>query len=287
MRAINWIKRHPAFAAGLIACALAGGGEGAWLGREFVEAQRAMKRYAQKRQERETMTRTSPAPTESSQRALEDALHVAEESLAEVRQTLAVDEDAEPAVPMDEYLAIARFVEEMRARAVALQVRLKPNERFGWASYANEGPEPESVALVRRQRQALEEIINALLRAKPAELVSVRRERLNGANTVRIESGTATDYFSPTMSPRVRAGGVTRTQAFQIEFTGRTPVLREFLNALLASWPAFSVRSVEAEPVSVAPTPPSEAPPYVVSGLSKFTVLIDLVELRPASGGAP
>jgi hypothetical protein len=80
------------------------------------------------------------------------------------------------------------------------------------------------------------------------------------------------------------------TDAFRVEFAGRTQTLRVFINALAASHLPLFVRSVRVEPMPPEQTGASSnaaAPgPIVAQTSSKFAVVIEFVELLSTAGPA-
>jgi hypothetical protein len=122
-------------------------------------------------------------------------------------------------------------------------------------------------------------------------LLAVKRERLNVTAMAMArpeDSGAAADYFTPAMRARGDAHGVTHAQAFQVEFSGTTPVLRDFMNALAESPVPLSVRCVEVDSIpSREPPNPGMAAAVLVGGDSKFSVTVDCVEWQAAEEGAP
>ncbi len=287
------IRQHPLFFAAWAVCLAAIAIEAALLGQAVVRTRHALKLLVQKKQEREALVHVSPVPSEASQQAIEAELKNLNKTLAELRAKLAPadaaarDGAAQPATSLEAYFAISQFVEATRALAVERQVTLKADERFGMASYLNEGPETALVPAINQQRLVLQEMLGALLAAGPHELLSVRRQRLAGSDaSTSGDSGTAMDYFAPTRLPGNPAGGSVRTQAFQVEFVGHTRVLRDFLNAVASSRLPLLVRNLEAEPVELETLRDEKGAgiprPVVPSPYSRFSVTIDFVELQPA-----
>ena len=81
--------------------------------------------------------------------------------------------------------------------------------------------------------------------------------------------------------------GRVESEAFRLEFTGQTAVLRAFLNSLAALPRPVIVRRVEVEPLTAesgaSTAPVAGAPvPLVAQNLSKFAVVVECVELLPA-----
>ncbi|HET7537216.1 MAG TPA: Amuc_1100 family pilus-like protein [Candidatus Didemnitutus sp.] len=286
IRQFGWLRMC------LAICALMVVGELAILTREVLTSRRELKQLARKCQERDDLGRLSPPADEASQHSIADDRVAVEASLDDLRRQLAAPPDsasdaATPATTsLEMYFALSKFVESTRAAASVAHIKFKPDERFGFASYANEGPDAALVPAVDRQRAALDELLHALIETQPRELLTVRRERLvpTGAPGTK-EEKTGPDYFSPTGKSEIVAEGMVATHALQIEFRGQTATLRAFLNRVASVSSPVVVRSVEVEPIERGPTRDRSAAggslPVVLPGDSKFLVTLDLVELLP------
>jgi hypothetical protein len=225
-----------------------------------------------------------------------------------------------PYEPTDLFFNIATFVEKMRESTHTANIKTKADERFGFATYANAGPERDLIPSVFRQRQVAEYLMGAMIEAKPNELVAFQRELpaassspVAAKTSAALSRGSATntnpDLFE--IDPRItaRVPGFVDASAFRLTFIGETACLRSLLNKLATFELPLVVRGVEVDPLSnksdqapekAAPAntlssifgiTPSEAPeivnpkPLVEKVLSKFTVtveLIDLVALSPS-----
>ena len=225
-----------------------------------------------------------------------------------------------PYEPTDLFFNIATFVEKMRQSTHTANIKTKPDERFGFTTYANAGPERDLIASVFRQRQVAEYLMGAMIEAKPNELVAFQREQpaafsspVAAKTSASVARGSATttttDLFE--IDPRItaRVPGFVDASAFRLTFIGETACLRSLLNKLATFELPLVVRGVEVDPLSnksdqapekAAPTNtlssffgiiPSATPeivkpkPLVEKVLSKFTVtveLIDLVVLSPS-----
>jgi hypothetical protein len=79
------------------------------------------------------------------------------------------------------------------------------------------------------------------------------------------------------------------SEVFRLEFSGQTPALRAFLGSLATLPLPVVVRRVEVEPLAdeaaTAAVAPDAPVPLVPQNLSKFAVVVECVELLPASGG--
>jgi hypothetical protein len=283
---------------------------------------------AQKRGELSALLGSSPAPTEESKAAVEADLRRTEVALATMREELkgrgptaeALRSATVPAEPTDLFFNITTFVEKTREKAQAADIKVKADERFGFSAYASAGPDRELIGQVFRQRQVSEYLLDALIEARPAELVSVQRERpVTQAERELIASGQPLPPQAPAgnaqgpgdlfqIDPRItaRVAGFVNATAFRLTFNGETDSLRSFLNKLATFELPLVVRSVEVEPIAKSTTSANAAPaantlnsifgtpvaaaaaqpakpkPLVEKPLSKFTVTVELIDLVEA-----
>lgn len=305
-----WIKRNPLLAAvfGLLLLAISAGGWFWW--DAAAQAKKARAALAQKTQERDWLARQSPALSVENADALAADVAALEKNLTELRTALAGKDDTVAATPVpakaiDVFFDIAAFVERTRALAARAQVVIKPDERFGFASHANEGPEADLIPAVFRQRLLAQLLIESLIESRPRALLSVQRERplsaaaraarnqpVDPSGTAGASGGQAADFFElePTLS--VRVPGRVESDAFRVEFTGQTPSLRALLNSLATARVPVVVRSVTVEPLRNEALPPigdaeekpaANAPvPLVTQNFSKFAVVVEFIVLVAA-----
>lgn len=293
----------------LLLCGLALAAEG-WLWREArQQAARTLAGLELKKQERDWLARQSPALSAANEQAVAQDLTQAAKVLAGLRAALQGRDTKTPAgppptKPIDAYFDIAAFVEKTRTLAARAQVTIKPDERFGFAAHANEGPETELMPAVYRQRLVAQYLVETLLESHPRALLSVQRERpltaaqraqrnqpgpTRGSAGVAPASGggLAADYFAFDAQSSLRLPGRIESEAFRFEFTGQTPALRTFLNGLASGPMPAIVRRVEVERLtaeaSASATLVTGAPvPLVAQNLSKFAVVVECVELLSA-----
>ena len=328
-------KTHPVFFSivAVLGLAAAAGGYGIY-DRSTAAAKNA-KVVAEKRGELNSLLSSTPAPTKESKAAVEADLRRTEVALGKMREELkgqgptaaALRAAAVPAEPTDAFFNIATFVEKTREKADAAKIKIKADERFGFSTHSSAGPDRELIPQVFRQRQVSEYLLEALIAARPVELVSVQRERpLTKADLAAIASGQPSaasrpsggnaqatgDFFE--IDPRIsaRVPGFVGATAFRLTFTGETESLRSFLNKLATFELPLVVRSVEVEPIAKSATAAAAAPanslssifgtvatpataepvkpkPLVEKPLSKFTVTVELIDLveAPASEATP
>lgn len=302
---MDWLRKNPLFAAVLALGFTAVVAQGWFIYATWQRTKRAEIALRQRQEERDWLARQSPALSPANSDAITADVAAAEKKLTELRRTLAGRPRWLPAAPKrttDAYFALASFAEKTRALAVRQQVELRPDERFGFASYANVGPEPELLGAVHRQRVIVEHVVESLLEARPRALLGVQREHpLTEAQRAALRQpatpgaaapaaepragGEAKDFFEPDPQLRLRLPGLAETEAFRVEFTGQTQTLRAFLNELAAFKLPLVVRSVEVEALPSDPAPAERkigAPvPLVAQNFSKFAVVLEFVELPP------
>ena len=251
-----WFKRNFPLGFGMVLlAALLALEVGCWSrGRE--QARRTLTALAQKKQERSRLARQTPALSEENAEALAQELGNTRQVAAALHAVL-LGRDAAllnfppPAKSIDAFLDLAAYGEKITDRATRGQVATRSGERFGFSSHTQEGPAAELVAAVFRQRILAQYLIETLLEARPAALLSVQREQpLTTVQRARrnqplppdsfanagpsVAHDAAADFFLLDRQFSVRVPGQVESDAFRLEFTGQTPVLRTFLNRLAA-----------------------------------------------------
>ncbi len=315
-----WFKRNPILSAVLILLVTAIGTEAWLLLQARQHARHAQIALEQKKQERSWLVRQSPAPSAKSQQAIEAEMTVAKNTIAELRAALKGTEPdwlakPAPAKSIDAYFDIAAFVDKMRMQAARMQVVIKPDEHFGFATHANEGPEADLLTAVFRQRLILQRLLDEVLTARPRALLAVQREQpltsaqrraryspLPAGNSAVTNPAAVSashrvnvpaDFFTPESRLSLERPGVVITEAFRLEFTGQTPALRVLLNSLATFKVPLIVRGVTVELLNTALLVAADsaslevainvAPvPLVTQNLSKFVVVVECVELIAA-----
>jgi hypothetical protein len=318
-----WFRQNLLFA-GLCVAAVAACVVQGWFTYTTRErARRAAIQLEAKRSERDWLARQSPALTGENARAIAADVAVAEKRLAALRAILAGHTWLTPAPvrPVEAYFALASFNEKMRALAARQQIALRAEERFGFATYANEGPESDLLGAVHRQRVVMQHVLETLFEARPRSLVVAVRERPltdaqraarhtasanagagdvdpSAASPPTRSAGQLADFFEADSRLRLQVPGLVDGELYRVEFTGQTPALRAFLNALATSPLPLFVRAVEVAPdaadaasiagnVAAAETKPSAPVPLVAQNFSKFAVVLECVEVAPAAPASP
>lgn len=286
-------KRILGFAAA-VWLVLAGGLVGQWhhAGRAAGAARAG---WVERTAERERLARAVPAATPEGSAEVDEAVTQAEAELAARRQALTGPSTPQGGAetPLESWFEVTAAAERLRMRAEEAGVALAAGEHFGLATYRRQGPAATELATVGRQSAVLEHLLGTLFNAHPHALLSVQRERPDGA-----DGGEPADFFRMEPQLSVRAPGLLDATAFRFEFTGRTEVLRAFLEDVIRSPASLLIRSVEVAPlltdVERAPRPAADTDPalrpVVVPGLSRFIVTVEHVvpqgEIMPAPGEA-
>lgn len=299
-------RQNSRFGVLLLLSVAALGLEGWFWARHRGQARRALVALERKVRERDGLVRQSPALSVENEQAIARDLAGTRKVLAALRAALQDGEGGTPAAPpgqaVDLFFDLAAFVEKMRVLAARARVALKPDERFGFAAHAHEGPGTGLVPAVFRQRVAAQRVLEALIEARPHSLLAVQRERppaaaqRSGRNPAPASAeaaatgGRSDDFFDFDPALAARVPGQVDSDAFRLEFTGRTSALREFLNTLAGGRPPVIIRSVEVEPLADE-TPGNEpaaatgAPmPLVAQNHSRFAVVVEAIRLVDAAG---
>lgn len=210
-----------------------------------------------------------PYPDKGNKEAIDNDLRRTETALAAMRRELQGQGPAAeqlrdtpvPAEPTDMFFNLETFVEETRAEAKEAGIKIKPDEHFGFATYATEGPERDLIPQVFRERQVAQYLLRALFASHPSEMISFQRERpltrrqlaasAEGKSFKSGDTASSTsngDFFE--IDPRIsaRVPGFVRATAFRLTFVGYTQSLRILLNKLATFDLPLVVRSVEVEP---------------------------------------
>lgn len=297
----------------LTGCVLGAGLLG-WLAwRERAAWRQAELALRAKAAERDLAAAQSPQPSVSTIGRIEDELAAVRRTTAAMEAALAGQSPATLAVevplrPVDAYFELAAYVEKNRALAAAARTAVPENGRFGFASHQAEGPGEELLPAVARQMVVMRHLLEALFESAPQALLAVQRERpLTPAQLAARRAGAGRlppppaggeaapqDFFTMEPALSLFVPGQVDTTAFRLEFLGHTASLRAFLNSLAAFRLPLIVRSVEVEPLAPAGRADATAPdrtagdvllPVVAPHVSKFAVIVELVELVRRSNG--
>ncbi len=320
-------KSNPLFFSSLLVLGALTAGQ-AWL--VFSQRSQLAKANAEIAQKTQTLSNFStqnPFPTGENLDAVEKDLEQARETRSEIRAVLRATSEVAtrmaaaqvPATPTDAYFDIANFVERIRTAATEAEVKIDEKNRLGFFTYVNTGPERDLISSVFTQRQHIEYLLGALVKARPAEIISVQRERpLTAAQQRQIAESHAAgmpppqlftggennvDYFTIDSRTSARVTNFVNASAYRLTFRGNTLALRALLNELARFELPVVVRSVEVSPLttgtgSAAPAPvrqnslasifggsPDAGPaqpvekPIVEQTDSRFAVTVEFVSL--------
>jgi hypothetical protein len=266
------------------------GAEIGLLQRARTEAGRARAALEQKKQERDGLARQFPLPTEENEAAVAADLAAVRRRLDGLREGLQPGPDDPLGKPTagkstDAFFELAGMVERARAQASALRVTLRPDECFGFAAYANEGPAAGLLGPVGRQQRAVQSLLEPLFESRPLTLLGVRRVAPSGVGS---DGGRgADDFFALDAGLSLRQAGLIETEPVRLEFTGQTSTLRAFLAGIASLRQPAIVRSVDVEPLPAEsgfhPAVADASQPVVRQRLSKFAVTVEFVLLASAS----
>ncbi|MGE9291466.1 MAG: hypothetical protein ACQKBT_10780 [Puniceicoccales bacterium] len=266
------------------------------------------------------------APTPVNREVLEVRLGQVKGDLDRIRKSLVRRTDEILSDTADEFTFLPKlqsFIATLKASAARNGVILQSDEAFGFAKYAIQAAQPqkEMIPLLNRQRQVLQYILKQLIESKPTAIVAVERELIEvdtseedtSRNRRRAPQGE--DVFTIEDLVTARSNEFIDTSAFRLVFTGRTDVLRNFLNQMAKFELPLIVRSVEVEPATESDVPkaeekpkennsqdalfalfgggdeseaeeeagPEQVPghePVITENQSKFTVVIEYVEVK-------
>lgn len=263
---MNALRRHPYFSLWIAVCVLGGSAEILWLKQLRQNSHRELANLAKKRQHREQLVEEFRLPVAGGGETLSDRRVI----------PIAPAELAKPRNSLDAFIAIAGAKEAMRRLAASDGVTLRPDESFGFAAYAHEGPGENDLGEVQSQLALTRLAIEKLFAAHPAKLLSIRREPLRNETKGEVRESTA-DFFR--IEPRLdlRLPGLIEGRAVQLEFSGRTAALRTFLNSLATGPEPLMVRSVVVEP--------ERENARSFESESRFSVVVQLVRPAVETGG--
>lgn len=301
-------KSHPIFYSSLVALGLVIAAEGWLVFNRHAAAQKARAVLERRERELKAFAGVSPAPTAAMAAQVEVDHERTERALAAMQSELkgrgpaaeTIGAAPVPAERADAFFDIANFVEAMRARAAKLEVAVKPNEAFGFASHANSGPEPDLIPYVFKQRLITAYLVETALEARPRRFDGVQRDRpLTADQRTQLQqalaagqpepqfaspaagSTGATDFFAIDRRISARRPGFVDTMAFRIAFSGQTSALRAVLNKLAGFELPLVVRSVEVEPAADLNQGAATSPVPAAASLDA------IFGSAPASGATP
>ncbi|MES2693927.1 MAG: Amuc_1100 family pilus-like protein [Verrucomicrobiota bacterium] len=288
-------RKSPVFVGALTLCGVLALGEMYLIYERWSATRAAEAKLRQRESDLGAMASLIPPPSRAVATAIEADLARAQRALESMQGELkgrgpAAEKLRAAKVPparTDAYFDLATYVEKMRELARKNDVGIQAEAaRFGFASYATEGPEAERIEPVFRQRLIVQYLLESLLEAKPTVLLGVKREPTltKAERTARDEALAAAaanaaagqvadpsatpevslpegpDYFQISPQASVRKPGFIDTEAFRFVFSGPTAALRTFLNRLAAFELPLLVREVEVVPATNEETIGEQAP---------------------------
>jgi hypothetical protein len=298
---MNWLRSHGWFYfVLLLLAALLAWEVGLWV-QAHGQSRHTLAVVGQLTREANQLSRVVPEVGEKSVRAIREEAEKAEQVLSAWRKVWPAPNDSLAAVPtsppsLDDFFEHLAWIERTRALAVAAQVAIAPEEHFGFALLTHEGPPAELAVVVRRQRWRLNYILQLLFAAHPRAVLSVQREQPLPLTPPSMSSRPPksvpaavipdADYFIPDARLLIRSDGHCSSEAYRLEFSGETPVLRSLLNSLASGAVPILVRSVTVEKLTaVTPTkgnmgtsPPLVSGSLVTPAPSRFVVVVEWID---------
>jgi hypothetical protein len=304
------LRRHPWLSFLLLSALVAAGGATREIFALRSSAKTSRHRLERINRELRSLSERGPTPTAENAAAIAEDLSAGQRALDEWRAAL----PAELTAPAREknsrveiqrpqaFFELASFVERMRDRAQRAGVRIKADERFGFAAYAHEAPPAPHVAEVMQHQRRIEILIGAVLDARPDEIAGVEGDfsrppgpvksmpaaRLSGSSGKPIPAKD-----SRALDPRcsLRTAGAIETTAYWVSFLGTTSVLRAVLNALADPAVPLWVRTVEVTPADSLSGKKTletgEVAPLVARTRSRFDVTVEAIAFAPATTSHP
>lgn len=202
----------------------------------------------------------SPAPTEANLKAAVRHLEELQALGARLRLGVWAQGTWRPATAIenaeDLYFDLVSMVERQRMAYQVADIGLARNEQFGYGQVlraqqvvmVDDDPVERANCFERlvRQRQAIEAILDALLRAQPSALLGVDRVPMQNEDPSVIERSEDLFLIDPSISAAVPAA--IETYGARICFEGKTAALRSFLSNIQTAGCPLVVRSIEVHP---------------------------------------
>lgn len=146
------------------------------------------------------------------------------------------------------YFELAGRVEKWRSDLAREGIVHDDSSRFGFASYAKEGPDEDDIGYVLKQLGAVDHVLGFLSASGTDQLVQISRTRPGEKSRMHEAAG---DYFEP--GPGFAQPRAQRAEKvwLRLKFAGHTTVLRFMINALAGKDSAAAVRDVRVESVEL------------------------------------
>ena len=229
-------------------------------GSAYQRATQAARRVQVAEQNWRALGLADPMPTAEGAAHWRERRESLEKQLAHARRALGEGREKSttpvPTQRAEAFFAIAQFVERQRALAREAGVGLPEGYALGFSAYANSGPPDEELAIVHRQVQVVDALLELLWRSGARELTRVQRElparKLTDATprsgTSRAE-GRPEDFLPGAAERSLARDGIVDMLELRLGFIGKTATLRRYLNELPALPLPLVVRAVEVEPL--------------------------------------
>lgn len=285
-----WFKKNPLFFSFLIVLFLVFLGQLYFLFQKKGEADAARQQYESQAAAYNSLLNKRPSPMRENVGLVEADLERVKERLVGMRDSLSARADVQDMLanaPVDTtqaYFDIQSFVNNARELAADYGIEVAEGEMFGFSLYRTQGPEPDLIEDVYKQRRVIEYLVERLFEAGPTQLLIVSREdpasdpdeevddpygssfggfgvygpTSGGGGNRPAPGGGAADrdrtrgdeLFAMDRQISARIPNILETHAFRLSFEGDTGVLRQFLNDLSMFEMPIVVRSVEVESAS-------------------------------------
>ena len=209
-------------------------------------------------QRRIQFSQTGPvSPSLAAHEALKEAIHSLNEVHARLDAQLFADRD----VPhfsgnsTAAYFELAGFVEDMAQRFADAGVNLGEELRFGFSQFEQQGPDPEILDAVMRQKLAASVLLRPLIQARPIALASLKREFLvaepKDQTLLQQAAGSPQTPRLEYADSMVGDEGTSGFESFTFElvFEGYTESLRQYIKSLLSAGLPVVVTGLEVQPL--------------------------------------
>jgi len=330
---LDFIKRYPILTGILAVCLIGFAVEVFFVVRAHSSEVKESKLLKTAQNALSTAMAAKPAPSDDNLQAAKQNVTQLQKQLDDIVSSLqATDNKTAPPADAVALLAdIQHFVDNFSALAKQDQITIADpaNFTFGMGQYVGPvtPPPPDKIAVVFKQMQVLEYILNQLFNGK-MEGQSMVLESVERETVVPLAQGNNPNDAGPkdvfTVDPLVsaRVKGAVDTLAFRVKFIAYTDTLRVFLDNLAKFELPLVVRSVEVEPATQdtvnaaiaaanpaaagaapAPAPAPDASAgnttaapsgpqreaVIKDNVSEFTVVIEYINLIPpkAVGSTP
>lgn len=246
-----------------------------WTWNARVEAGQAEERVRRRIHDLTAIQQSALPATSQQEALLRTDLNSAQQMLEGVKPRAAFDTAPRPRDRSDAFFELTEFVAEMTRHAAAAGVACREGEQFGFASHARSGPSTETLAFVHDQRVAAGEVLRALMAASPVRFEGLQRLRPPSAES---HSGGLddADFFSANLEVPRWPLEMDRVVVLRVTFSGRTEVLRNFLNQLAESGSPVMVRELKVESIPPPITVGSERP-AIGGTLSLYSVTVEVI----------